>query len=324
LTSKTITRTKSDPWRDFICAFELPLERAAVQSPLSGILTSFNAVDLELDNFLGSHPAVVHAKTWQSVWRTKTELTSAIGAYEWSARQHGSSVREEIYALSNATKNWLDQVFRHLEMIKKIHNALSTDQSLRKRKKADVSTQLAPLCEPLSRCISKLKHDAAEVCPMHYSSDESGVVSGFYVGVNHGASAFGPHPHIHPNRGAWSFNRLLPLVGCGIFWAERLISASILRERRTISLSDPRDAVQFLDEQSLRGDADRPLFVFPDERSIPFPRIEFLNHSVKFAVGTLSTQRPKFPAAARIESVLSLTSAYKGDTFELPYWQIHN
>lgn len=193
--------------------------------------------------FFGNTPSGSSRRTWQALWRANTELLGAISGYELNAIQRGSSKSDDIYALANATKNWLDQVVRYLETTKKIHNAFFTDHAPRKQKKGDVAAQLTPFWEPLSRCVNKLKHDAAEVCPTHYVSMESGVVAGFYTGVSYGPTTFGAHPHVHPSRGAWSFNRLLPLVAVGIFWANHLVDSAIARATGTLRSCEGHDAI---------------------------------------------------------------------------------
>lgn len=170
-----------NPWRDFICAFQLPLHFGGVLSPLSQLLWTRVPEAFELEKFLGAHPAAVHAKTWQGMWRALYELLSAIETYERDAldpKASGSRAGED---LARVTRIWMEQVATHLETIKKIHNSYSPHSAEPKRLKLEIAKLVEPLWNPLSRCTGALKHSAAEILPIHYEASESGVVSGFYV-----------------------------------------------------------------------------------------------------------------------------------------------
>ncbi len=311
-----------NPWCDFICAFKLPLRSGKVLSPLSQLLWNRAPDEFKLDQFLGAHPAAVHAKTWQGMWKAFDELLSAIDSYESDALQLnpvGSSAGE---GLARVTRIWLEQVTAHLEIIKKIHNSYLPLAAGSKRPKRDIAKLVEPLWNPLSRCTGALKHGAAEILPLHYDASESGIVSGNYIAACSNLLKFGPHPHVHPNRGAWSYNRVISVVACGIFWAERLVRDSMLGAAEKLGSKPDRDGVQKVDASTLRKIFSRSKYVFSDELDLPFARARVREESVEFLVGTQHLDRPLFPPEVRIKSFLSMTDVYRGYTFELPYWPV--
>ena len=181
-----------------------------------------------------------------------------------------------------------------------------------------------PLWNPLSRCTGALKHGAAEILRLHYEASESGVVSGFYVAACSSLLTFGPHPHVHPTRGAWSYNRVIPVVACGVFWAERLVRASMLGAAEKLGAEPDRDGMQKVDTLTLQKILGRSKYVFSDERDLPFARTRIRKDFVDFLVGATHLDKPLFPPEVRIKSFLSMTDAYRGYSFELPYWQEAN
>ena len=310
-----------NPWRDFICAFQLPLHIGGVLSPLSQLLWTRVPEAFELEKFLGAHPAAVHAKTWQGMWRALCELLSAIETYERDAldpKASGSRAGED---LARVTRIWMEQVATHLETIKKIHNSYSPHSAEPKRLKLEIAKLVEPLWNPLSRCTGALKHSAAEILPIHYEASESGVVSGFYVAAFSGLLTFGPLATVHPNRGAWSYNRVIPVLACGMFWAERLARDSMLRTTQKIDFDSDDDRTQKVDALTLQKIFGRSKYVFSDERDLPFARTRIRKDFVEFLVGRTHLDKPLFPPEVSIKSFLSMTDAYRGYTFELPYWQ---
>ena len=277
--------------------------------------------EFKLDQLLGAHPAAVHAKTWQGMWKAFYELLSAIETYESSAldtKASGSRAGED---LARVTRIWMEQVATHLEIIKKIHNSYLPSTSGSRRPKRDIAKLVEPLWNPLSRCTGALKHSAAEILPIHYVASKSGVVSGFYVAACSRLLTFGPHPDIHPNRGAWSYNRVIPVVACGIFWAERLVRDSMLGAAGKLVADSDRDGTQKIDTLTLQKIFCRSKYVFSDERDLPFARTRIRKDFVEFLVGRTHLDKPLFPPEVSIKSFLSMTDAYRGYTFELPYWQ---
>ena len=79
--------------------------------------------EFKLDQLLEAHPAAVHAKTWQRMWKALYELLSAIETYENSALDTNASGSRAGDDLARATRIWLEQIATHLEIIKKIHNS---------------------------------------------------------------------------------------------------------------------------------------------------------------------------------------------------------
>ena len=65
----------------------------------------------------------------------------------------------------------------------------------------------------------------------------------------------------------------------------------------------------------------RSKYVFSDERVLPFSRTRIRKDFVEFLAGATHLDKPLFPPQVRIKSFLSMTDAYRGYTFELPYWQ---
>ena len=66
---------------------------------------------------------------------------------------------------------------------------------------------------------------------------------------------------------------------------------------------------------------DRSKYVFSDERVLPVSRTRIRKDFVEFLAGATHLDKPLFPPQVRINSFLSMTDAYRGYTFELPYWQ---
>lgn len=307
--------TSRDPWTSFIFSFELPVAGDAVASPLSLLLTGTAESDYLLDGLGGAHPAVVHASTWCEYWNSVDHLCAQVDEYGAAVRAGGARQETAFREIAIAVRNWLSAAGRHVEQVKKVTNAQIVGSN---RKSGDISAALQPLWNPISRAVGAIKHGAADVLPIHYESSQSGDVSGFFISAPLAAKMNGPVPSVHPGGGAWSFNRVVPVVSCGILWADRVAASRMIQT----SLG-ARSRARYCSPVEVASVRLRRLerfgrWVFPDERSLPYARLRSTKTGYEFLVGTQLLQRPTFPSRVRWHTLLG--SVDKGFSYDMPYW----